>query len=169
MEPRRYVIHMIRVTDQYFWNFIFSLFFVGLVIMAVIILQTEAYKPYEELGLVDFALIALASHRLIRLFVYDVVTKWFREQFYDARELKTKVTLHKPTTGPRRTLIELMSCPWCFGVWVTAFVTFFYLLTPYAFYPVLFLALASVATTLQLFTNWLGHRAERAKRLSDIT
>jgi Protein of unknown function (DUF1360). len=160
---------MIRITDQYFWNFVFSLFFLCLVFMGTVILDSEAYKPYSELTVLDLALIALASHRLIRLFVYDVVTKWFREQFYDVKELKTKVTLHKPATGPRRTIIELMNCPWCFGVWITALVTFCYLLTPLAFYPVLLLALASVATTLQLFTNWLGHSAERAKRLTDFS
>jgi hypothetical protein len=160
---------MIRITDQYFWNFVFSLFFLGLVVMGVIILDSEAHKPYTELTVTDFALIALATHRLIRLFVYDAVTKWFREQFYDAKVLKTKVTLHKPASGPRRTLVELFSCPWCAGVWLSALVTFFYLLTPYAYYPVLFLAIASVAATLQLFTNWLGHSAERAKQLSNFS
>ena len=158
---------MIRVTDQYFWNFIFGLLFVILVTMGVIILDTEAYKPYDELTVFDVLLVALASHRLIRLFVYDAVTKWFREQFYDAKVLKTKITLQKPATGPRRTVVELLSCPWCAGVWITALVTFCYLLTPLAYYPVLLLAVASLASTFQLFTNWLGHSAERVKNINE--
>jgi hypothetical protein len=136
---------MIRITDQYFWNVVFTIFFVVLVIMGAIILETEARIPLEELALVDFVLITLATWRVVRLFIYDAVTKWFREQFYDVKKVGRGRELVKPKVGPRRTLIDLLSCPWCFGVWAAAMVTFFYLLTPYAVYPVIFLALSAVA------------------------
>lgn len=144
---------MIRITDQYFWNIIFILFYVALLTMGVIILQTESHLEYDNLTLLDISLMALASHRLIRLFIHDTMTKWFREQFYDAKVTKAgKVTLYKPTAGPRRTIADLMSCPWCFGVWASSFVVFFYFLTPAAQIPVLILALSSVATMLQHFS-----------------
>lgn len=152
-----------RVTDQYFWNFIFTLFFLALVVMGTIILESEAYKAWEELTFVDYALITLATFRVIRLMVYDKITAFFREQFWDVHEGKTKVVLVKPATGPRRTLADLLSCPWCFGVWAGATVSFFYLLTPYAFYPVLFLALSAVATFFQLLANLIGWKAEQLK------
>ncbi len=156
---------MIRITDQYLWNFIFTVFFVVLVIMAIIILDSEAYRPYDELTVLDFVLITLATWRLIRLFIYDAVTKFFREQFWDAEEKRGgKIVLVKPTHGPRRTLADLMGCPWCLGVWFGATVTFFYLLTPYAYFPVLFLGLSAVATYLQLLANLTGHAAEKLKR-----
>tara|TARA_B100000745_G_scaffold289540_3_gene227741 strand:+ start:183 stop:668 length:486 start_codon:yes stop_codon:yes gene_type:complete len=155
---------MIRVTDQYFWNIIFILFYLGLVVMGVIVLQSEAYITYAELDLFDIVIIALASQRLIRLFVYDSMTKFFREQFYDAKVTKAgKVTLHKPKTGPRRTLCELVNCSWSFGLWATTMVTFFYLLTPLAFVPVLILALSAVATWLQLFSSMIGWKAEQLR------
>ena len=156
-----------RITDQYFWNLVFSLFFVTLVVMAVIILEGEAYKEYDELTALDFTLITLATYRLIRLVVYDRITAFIREQFWDARVLKTKIELVKPASGPRRTIADLLSCPWCFGVWAAAFVTFCYLLTPYAFFPVLFMALAGVATFIQLLANLIGWKAEQLKHEVD--
>jgi len=153
-----------RITDQYFWNLIFFIFFLVLIFMGVIILDGEAYKEYNKLTTTDFVLISLASFRFIRLVVYDKITAFFREQFWDAKELKSKVVLVKPPKGPRRTLADLLSCPWCFGMWASAMVTFFYLLTPYAFFPVLFLALAGVATFLQLLSNLIGGKAEQLKR-----
>jgi hypothetical protein len=98
------------------------------------------------------------------LFVYDNMTKFIREQFYDARVVRNKITLIKPQTGPRRTLADLMSCPWCFGVWATSTVTFFYLVTDYAYLPVLILALSSIVTILQIFTNMIGWKAEQLKK-----
>ena len=154
---------MLRITDQYFWNFVFSIFFLILVIMGAIILQTEARIPLTDLELVDYILITLASWRLTRLFVYDAITKFFREQFLEVKKVGRGYTLEKPKTGPKRTIADLMSCPWCFGVWATALVTFFYLISSYFVYPVIFLALSAVATFLQLLANLVGHKAEQLK------
>lgn len=152
-----------RVTDQYFWNVVFLVFFLVLIFMATVILDGEAYKTYADLTLVDYVLIMLASFRIIRAVIYDKIFAFFREQFYDASEYKGKIVLTKPESGPRRTLADLLSCVWCFGVWATAMVAFFYLLTPYAFFPVMFLALSAVASFMQIFANFVGWKAEQAK------
>ncbi len=152
-----------RITDQYLWNIIFTLFFLCLVFMGAVILESESYKSYETLTVIDLVLMTLASFRFIRLMVYDKITAFFREQFYDVVEQKGKILLVKPVGGPRRTLADLLTCPWCFGVWATATVVFFYLLTPYAFFPILFLALSAVATFLQLLSNLVGWKAEQTK------
>ena len=154
---------MIRITDQYFWNVVFGIFFVILVVMGAIILETEARIPYTELTFTDFALITLATWRLIRLFVYDAITKFLREQFYDLKKVGKGMVLEKPKFGPRRTLADLLSCPWCFGMWAAATVTFFYLLTPYAYYITIFLAISAVASFLQILTNMVGWQAEKLK------
>ncbi len=158
---------MIRITDQYFWNFVFGLFFLLLVIMGAIILDTEARLAYSDLTLLDLTLITLATWRLIRLFVYDNITKFIREQFLEVKKVGKGYVLEKPKYGPRRTLADLMSCPWCFGMWAAALVTFFYLYSPYTQYIVLFLAVAAVATWLQLVTNLIGWQAERAKQQAE--
>lgn len=154
---------MIRITDQYFWNFVFSVFFLFLVVMGAIILATESRIPYGELTLLDLTLMTLATWRLIRLFAYDHITKWFREQFYDVVKSGKGNVLEKPHSGPRRTIADLMTCPWCLGVWAGAAVVFFYLLTPYAYYFALFLSISAVASWLQVFTNMIGWKAEAAK------
>lgn len=158
---------MIRVTDQYFWNIVFSTFFVILLVLFVIILETESRIPLNELALVDYVLITLASWRLTRLFVYDHITKFLREQFLDAKKVGRGYRLEKPKTGPRRTLADLFSCPWCFGVWSATIISFVYLLTPYAVYPVIILSIAAVATLLQLFANVVGHKAEELKERNE--
>lgn len=155
---------MLRITDQYFWNFVFSVFFLVLVVMGAIILQTESRIAWADLTLVDYTLITLASWRLTRLFVYDLITKFIREQFMEVKKVGKGWKLDKPKVGPRRTLADLFACPWCIGVWMTATVTFFYLLTEYAIFPTVILALSAVATFLQLISNLIGHKAETAKQ-----
>jgi Protein of unknown function (DUF1360) len=153
-----------RITDQYFWNFVFSLFFLSLIFMGTVILDGEAYRAYESLTPFDIALMVLATFRLIRLFVYDKITAFFREQFLDVVETKNGIALVKPDRGPRRTLADLLSCPWCFGVWASSTVAFFYLLTPYAFFPTLILALGALGTLFQLLANLIGWKAEQLKK-----
>lgn len=158
---------MIRITDQYFWNFVFVLFFLAFVVMGMIILNTESRISPEGLTFFDITLITLATFRVIRLVVYDAITKFFREQFWDVKETKMGLMLEKPVAGPRRTLADLMSCPWCIGIWAAATITFFYLWTPYSFFPVLFLAVSAVATTLQLLANMIGWQSEKLKQESE--
>ncbi len=155
---------MFRITDQYFWNFVFSVFFVILVIMGAIILETESRIPLTELSLVDYVLITLATWRLTRLFVYDAATKFIREQFLDVKKVGKGYQLERPKVGPRRTLADLFDCPWCFGVWAAAVVTFCYLMTTYAVFPVVLLAISAVATFLQLLSNLVGNRAEQLRQ-----
>lgn len=157
---------MLRITDQYFWNFVFSVFFVILVVMGTIILETESRITLVDISLTDYILITLATWRVTRLFVYDAVTKWIREQFWDVKKVGKGYQLEKPKTGPRRTLADLFDCSWCMGVWAAATVTFFYLLTPYMIFPVALLAVSAVATFLQLLSNLVGNRAEQLKRES---
>ena len=152
-----------RITDQYFWNVVFLLFFFCLAGMATIILETESMKTYESLLLADYVHITLASFRIVRAIVYDKMFAFLREQFYDVTEYKWKVVLVKPESGPRRTLADLFTCPWCIGVWAVFMVSFFYMLTPYAFYPTLILALSGAASVLQVVANLIGFKSEQAK------
>ena len=144
---------MIKVTDQYFWNFVFLLFFGALVVLGTIILETEVRVPFSELGLIDGVLIALASWRLTRFLNYDTTTKFLREQLYDLKKTARSYTLEKPDSGPRRALIEIINSHYSLGLGMTALVSFIYLVTPYALYPVLFLALSGVVTIIDLLVS----------------
>ncbi len=135
--------------------------------MGVIIIDSEG-RRVTDLTILDLVLMTLASWRVTRLFVYDEVTKWLREQFYNPRKSRTGIILEKPESGPRLTLANLFGCPWCFGVWASAGVVFIYLVFEWAYYPVLLLAVAAVATFMQLLSNLIGHKAEQLKRENEI-
>jgi len=155
---------MIRITDQYFWSVVFGVFFLVLITMGAIILDSEARLPLAEYALFDFVLVTLATWRLTRLFVYDEITRFVREQFFDVVKAGKKHELARPKAGPRRVLAELISCPWCVSVWMGACVIFVYSLTAYAYYPVLILAISAAASWLQLTSNLIGNHAERVRR-----
>lgn len=159
---------MIRVSDHYFWSFVFSVFFLILITMAAIILETEAYKTWNEFVLFDYLIVTLATWRLTRLMVYDNITRFVREQFLDVVKSGRGFRLEKPKSGPKRLLAELFSCPWCFSVWSAFVVLFLYVWTPYAVFPLAIMALSAVASFLQITTNLLGHNAERAKKQNEL-
>jgi hypothetical protein len=102
------------------------------------------------------------------LFVNDTITKWFREQFWDIKESRGKMVLVKPESGPRRTLADLLSCPWCFGAWAGASVVFFYLLTSNAQFQVIILAISGLGTLFHQAGQLLGHTAETAQHRNDL-
>ena len=153
-----------RLTDQHFWNIVFTAFFLVLIFLGSIILEGEAGTRMRELSRMEYLILALATFRFTRLVVYDKITAFFREQFFNVVETKQGFELVKPDDGPRRTLADLLSCPWCFGVWASATVIFFYLLTPYAYFPILVLALGGVGSLLQILANLIGWKAEQLKQ-----
>lgn len=153
-----------RISDQYVWNFLFVLFFASLVVTGAVILSSEATRPLGEISVLDVVLLSCATLRLTRLIMYDKITAFFREQFYDVVTQKTKRFLEKPIQGPRRTITDLLECPWCVGMWSAATILFFYYLTPYAWFPIVLLALSGIATTVHLLVQLLGLKTEQLKR-----
>ena len=154
--------------DQGLWNFIFSALFVVLLVLSIWILYTLGRLP-TAIPFFDIVLISLATFRLTRLFVYDFVTQFVRDLFLDTELMQTaegKVVLvrTKPSGGSRRTIIDLLSCPWCFGVWAALVVIFAYFLTPFAWFVILVLAVAGVASFIQILVNMIGWRAEHLKK-----
>jgi Protein of unknown function (DUF1360) len=152
---------MIKITDQYFWNFVFLAFFGFLVAMATIILETESRIPLADLGLFEVGLITLASWRLTRFFAEDLTTKFIREQFYEVKETARALTLEKPLTGPRRTVLDIINSPWSLGLGMTALVLFLYLLSPYFVYPLIIAAVAAIVALLSRAAQYLEFLTKR--------
>lgn len=151
---------MIRVTDQYFWNFVFLAFFLVFVTMGAIILESESRILLADLVLVDYVLVTLASWRLTQLFTHETITKFFREQFWDVKKVGKGYKLEKSKTGPRRTLADLLGSTGSFGLWITATVAFFYLMTDYAVFPIVLLALSAVVTFVGDLSSFLNVKSE---------
>lgn len=78
-----------------------------------------------ELNLLTFIILAFASYRITRFFLFDSLIAHSREKYYvvlsnasmKGNRLK-KLLAHK--------LLELSSCSWCLGVWVTGAVYWSY-------------------------------------------
>lgn len=135
-----------------FWNSVYGLFFLVLVFTGFGWLADEGLlHRYVSLG--DFLLMALAIFRLIRLTSYDVITKFIRDA----------VSKAQPDTLVG-TFSQLVHCPWCTGLWFSFFVVFFYYASPVAWPIILILALAGIASLIQILSNLFGWSAELKKR-----
>jgi hypothetical protein len=134
------------------WNVVFSAFFAVLLFYGVWWLAASRLIFYD-VPVRDLVLIALAIFRLVRLFTYDVITAFIRNWFVDA-----------PENSLGHTLGALLNCPWCTGLWFSFVVVFFYFATPYSWPVILVLALAALASLMQVLSNWVGWSAEAKKR-----
>jgi len=61
------------------------------------------------------------------------------------------------------TMGALLNCPWCTGLWFSFLVVFFAYATPVAWPIILILALAALATFIQIIANLIGWHAEGKK------
>lgn len=136
-----------------FWNLFFLLFFVVLVMIGYGWLFADG-RLANWISLGDFFLIALAVFRLVRLFTYDLITKFIRDFFASA-----------PRDSFSGTISSLLACPWCTGLWFSAFIIFFYFATPFSWPFILILAIASIASIFQIIANLIGWSAEVKKRM----
>lgn len=135
------------------WNVVFSAFFAVLLFYGIWWLAASRLIFYE-VPVRDLVLIALATFRLVRLFTYDVITQFMRDWFAEARP-----------NSFGHTISTLLNCPWCTGLWFSFIVVFFYFATPYSWPVILVLALAAIASVLQVLSNWIGWSAEAKKRM----
>jgi hypothetical protein len=79
----------------------------------------------ERIGFGDVARIGLASYKLGRLVAKDDVTAWVRAPLTQDAE----ATEPKPE-GAARALGELVTCPYCIGVWVASGLSYALVLFP---------------------------------------
>jgi len=154
-----------------YWITIIS--FLILVSLATFVVYIKGGEIPKTVSPFEFVLLSLACFRLIRLFTYDQIMRAVRDLFVE----KTKVidekgqifiVRKKVTHGGRRSLSDLFSCPWCIGMWVSYFMVFFYFIFPPIHYFVVILALAGVASSIQIFMNMISARAELYKKENNI-
>jgi hypothetical protein len=79
----------------------------------------------ERIGFGDVARIGLASYKLGRLVAKDEVTSWVRAPVTQDEE----ATEPKPR-GVERALGELVTCPYCVGVWIASGLTYALIVFP---------------------------------------
>ena len=154
--------------DQNFWNLVFSLFFIAFLIILFYILYRVRGNLPTSISVVDIFIISLASFRIIRLFVYDKITRFIRDLFLHIDEVYseegvTYFTHKEHIRGWRRTISDLLACPWCFSIWAASVVICCYFLSPLSWLPIFILAISGVASMLQIISNTIGWNAEKNK------
>ena len=153
--------------DQNWWNFILSVFFLIILVWAMWEIWGEQGSFPHTIPVFDALLMALAAFRITRLLVYDKITRWFRELFVQKRLIEVDgvelVELTQYESGIRRTLSDLLACPWCIGFWSAIIIVFLYYMYPWAWVIILFLAIAGASSFVQLTANAIGWKAEQLK------
>ncbi|PIR86574.1 hypothetical protein COU13_00130 [Candidatus Kaiserbacteria bacterium CG10_big_fil_rev_8_21_14_0_10_43_70] len=140
--------------DQGVWNAIFSVAFLFLFLLIYFTLTDglDRLKWIYYIGTFDIVILSLATHRVVRLISYDKLFAFVRRWFLDEKE----GLLIKPPGGPRRTIAELIECIWCTGLWSALGVTVVYFALPIGRLFVIILAVASVGSFLQNFSQMVA-------------
>ena len=144
------------------WSFLLSGLFFALVICFCLALKEADPKlnNIKDVSFWEFTILSLAVFRLTRLVVYDKVAQFIRDMFLNTTEKKESgkifVYREKPEKGIRRLLADLLSCPWCTGVWLSVFSVFIYFMWPETGYFWILLAIAGVSTFFNYLQIWLA-------------
>ncbi len=149
-------------------------FLLALIFFSVMVAISFAYTQapvgsFSAISVFDFFIIVLAVFRLTRLFVYDGIMQYVRdlclikERVVDAVTGEETMRCGKPTVGFRKVASDLLACPWCVGVWLAAIVIIFYTALPASHLIIMILAVAGLASFVQITINAIGWKAEREK------
>lgn len=137
------------------WNFWSAFVFFGLVILVAYLLKEKGID-IEDITLKEAVVIILASYRMTRIIVFEKIFKYLRDVF------KKRDNLY--VIG---TLSNIITCPWCAGVWVTLIIIVFYYLVPFGILLAYVLAMAGLASLVILYSNMLQMRADRKQRIHE--
>ena len=134
---------------------IFILIFIGVTWL----LYSLGMLP-KDIKLLDLALLGFATARLTDIISTDEVMTWLREPFVRMEPVEiagyeAEIRVGRGA-GFRKALGELLSCPWCVGVWVAAGLTYAYFLIPsITWLFILVLAIAEIGSIIQTLTTVL--------------
>lgn len=133
--------------------------FISLYVGVALLLNYLGKLP-ASIRVMDLVLIGLAAARLTDIISTDTIMQWLREPFVrmDEEEVADRSVAVRTGRGRgfRRAMGELLSCPWCVGVWVAAGLTYAYFLFPRPIWLlILVLAVAEVGSIIQTISTIL--------------
>src|SRR5437762_8680156 len=113
----------------------FLLTYLGVWIFFLLLMVALNHPWPRAIGGIDLLLLSLATFRLTELVTEEKVMRALRAPFCECIEVTkpdgTVVEDEVPAGGGiRRTVGELILCPWCAGVWVATFLSYFWILLP---------------------------------------
>ena len=138
-----------------FFNFLSTLIYLIAVGLSVYLLRIIHFTA-EKISVFDLVVISLATFRLARMVVYEKVFGLIR--YGVAQFLKYPFF---------RSLNNLITCPWCTGIWSALLLFDIYYLVPFGSYLIYFLAIAAIASPLVVLSNNLTVRNDILKKQRD--
>ena len=114
-----------------------------------------------EVDFFSFLLLGLASFRLTRLIVFDVIAERFRmfflEEAIEENDNEEDTVYVVPRgKGLRRFIGELISCYWCTGIWVSGFLVASLGLFPsFTMWLLVILSVAALASLIETLVQRL--------------
>lgn len=128
--------------NQHFWHLVTATTFGALMIVGLLYLQ-KINKLEVNISVFDFFILTLATFRITRLIVHDLVMDFVRDQFADAK------------SGIGLSMHDLLDCPWCTGTWVALFLGFLYFATPLAWPFLLIMAISGFGTLITILASMM--------------
>lgn len=100
---------------------LFAAVFHGAMAGAVVAAKRSGRELPERVQPMDLALIGTASHKLSRLVAKKKITAFVRAPFteLEGRGGPAELEEHARGTGLRRAIGELLTCPYCLGLWAS--------------------------------------------------
>ncbi|WP_309111593.1 DUF1360 domain-containing protein [Saccharothrix sp.] len=127
---------------------------------AVVLGRRRGVRLPDRVRVADVVLLAVATHKASRLLTKASVTAVLRAPFtrYESPAGEGEVNESVRGEGVRHAVGELVTCPFCAGVWVAGFLTAGHVLAPRA------TGLAVTALTAVAASDWLHLGYDRVKQ-----
>jgi hypothetical protein len=133
---------------QNFLNFTSIFFYFGLIVLVGFLMRENGYNIWD-IPTRDLIILSLASFRLTRMIVFEKIFKFGR----DLIRSNNKYSFFS-------TLLFIVTCPWCAGVWMVLVMIVFFFLVPYGQLLVYALAIAGIASFIVQLSNLIGLHLE---------
>ena len=130
----------------------------------VAILAARARGLPERYSVVDVALVGVATHKLSRLIAKDKVTSAIRAPFarFEGSAPQGEVDEEARGKGAQKAIGELLTCPYCVALWISATLTMGLVYAPRATRMVSFTFSAlALSDALQVAYRAAGDAAQR--------
>jgi hypothetical protein len=138
--------------ELYRWELAALVVFLLLCVLSVwLVVRYGAFDPAQVTAL-DVTLMGLAGFRTVHLITYDKILDVVRAAFMDREGRRLK----NAERGWRRLMCEFIQCIWCTGMWSGLIVVTIFFLGIWGRYAIIVLAIAGVASLLQLVSKALA-------------
>lgn len=135
----------------YGWHSLSIISYVALTYFLGVVLNSRGFD-LDQVRTFDIIIISIGTFRITRMLVYDKVFKFFRDWIRSLAHISIFNSVK-----------EILSCPWCAGVWAAWFAFAIYFLLPYGNILVFLFAISAIGTFLQFVTNLIGIKAKETQ------